>query len=177
MATYLYVIVTGALWLFALFIGIASTAIAAGLLTLVAWVVLWGLEQLVDLRVGDGKLSDSVTVWSRVFLICCILFAPMGYKAASAVLADKPGDREKVSDNVEIRQYLLVDYRPPKHVYVTLKDTKTNQVYNDMYVSKHCSFGVKTGDKVNVQVEIWHYKDDPDNKYLNFINLYSVVCS
>lgn len=177
MSTYLYIILTGATWLFALFISVVTTALSAGLLTLVVWLVMWGLEQLFNLRVGDDKLSDSVKAWSRVFAICCILFLPLGIKAASAVLADKPGEREKVSDVVEIRQYLLVDYRPPKHVYVTLKDTKTNQVYNDMYVSKHCSFGVKAGDKMNVQVEIWHYKDDPDNKYLNFINLYSVVCS
>lgn len=177
MATYLYVVQTGAIWLYATFIFVVSTAIFSGLLALILWLICWGIEQLVDLRVGDDRLSDSVKAWTRVFMVCCVLFAPLGFNAASDIASNKPSGREKVSDSTEIRQYILVDYRPPKHVYVTLKDTNTNRVYADLYVSKHCTFGVKAGDKINVQVELWHYQDDPDNKYLNFTNLYSVVCS
>ncbi len=177
MATYLYVVLTGAIWIFATFIFAVTTAITSGLLTLIIWAACWGIEQLVDLRVGDDHLSDSVKAWTRVFVVCCVLFAPLGFMAANKIVSDDSAARERVSDGTEIRQYILVDYRPPKHVYVTLKDTKTNQVYTDMYVSKHCTFGVKPGDQMNIQVEIWHYKNDPDNKYLTFNNLPSVVCS
>lgn len=176
MATYLYVVRTGAIWLFSTFIFVASTAIASGLLTLIIWLACWGLEQLVDLRVGDDRLSDSNKVWTRVFIVCCVLFAPLGFMVANTVAPDD-SVRERVSDGTEIRQYILVDYRPPTHVYVTLKDTNTNWVYADMYVSKHCTFGVKPGEQVNVQVEIWHYNNDPDDKYITFNNLHSVLCS
>ena len=36
----------------------------------------------------------------------------------------------------EIRRYKLADFDPPKHVYVTTRDVKTDQLYESQYVSK-----------------------------------------
>ena len=177
MALYLAVALTTAKWVFAALICFLAVVFTGGLLTLILWAIAWGLEQLVDIRVGDDTLSESTKAWARVFAVCCVLFLPLGFKAASDIISSESGARERVSTGTEIRQYILVNYRPPKHVYVTIKDTATDQVYTDVYVSKHCTFGVKAGDKLNIQIEKWHYKDDPATKYINFTDLYSAICS
>lgn len=41
--------------------------------------------------------------------------------------------------DTEIKEYTLVDVRPPKRFYITLMDKKTGQVYKNLYVSKRCS--------------------------------------
>lgn len=39
----------------------------------------------------------------------------------------------------EYREYELLELDPPKHVYITIKDVKTGQVWERLYVSKHCN--------------------------------------
>jgi len=56
------------------------------------------------------------------------------------------GDREV--SRVE-KTYEVVDIKPPKRFYVSLRDTQTGQVYKDLYVSKRCSHWQKL--KINSQ--------------------------
>lgn len=39
----------------------------------------------------------------------------------------------------EVRVYEITEVRQPKHFYVSLRDVQTGRVFNDVYISKHCS--------------------------------------
>lgn len=78
----------------------------------------------------------------------------------------------------EIRRYELVSYDPPKHFYVTLEDVQTHQVFNKLYVSKHCNSASsnKRGDEYNIQVTTYALSDKPGVMFFDFHNLYDVFC-
>lgn len=80
-----------------------------------------------------------------------------------------------VDVNTEIRRYKLLGYNPPKHFYVDMEDVETKQLYNHIYVSKHCNNHAnnKLGDLVNVSVTT---KKQGNRTWLVFNNLYQVFC-
>jgi hypothetical protein len=75
----------------------------------------------------------------------------------------------------EIRRYKLLGYNPPKHFYVDLEDVETKQVYNQLYVSKHCNSHAnnKLGDLYNISVTT---KQQNDKTWLEFNNMYHAFC-
>lgn len=38
-----------------------------------------------------------------------------------------------------LKEYRIVGYYPPKHVYVDLQDVSSGKIYEHQYVSKHCN--------------------------------------
>ena len=78
----------------------------------------------------------------------------------------------------EIRQFELLDWTNPKHVYVELRDVKSNLVYDRIYVSKHCNEArsFQAHDTYNLSVDIVTYSDAPNEKRLVFNNLYNAFC-
>lgn len=88
--------------------------------------------------------------------------------------------KDPVQENVrtELRRYFLVDWNPPKHFYVTLKDVKTGQLYEGKYVSKHCNnhHQLKRGEEYNIQVTTYNWSNRPDERVMEFNNLYDSFC-
>lgn len=78
----------------------------------------------------------------------------------------------------EIKRYILVSYRPPKHFYVTLKDTTTNEVLENVYVSKHCNSAsqLKNGEEYNIPVRKYAWSNSPNIVRYEFKGLYGVFC-
>lgn len=80
--------------------------------------------------------------------------------------------------STEIRRFELVDWNPPKHFYVTLKDVKTGVLHENVYVSKHCAAAsqLKHGDQLNLQVRYYTLSNRPDERLSEFSNLYTAFC-
>lgn len=75
----------------------------------------------------------------------------------------------------EVRRYELLDYDPPKHFYVELRDVKTNQVYQRVYVSKHCNEyrKLEIHGEYNLQVQV---HEQEGKQWLVFTNLAQELC-
>lgn len=84
-----------------------------------------------------------------------------------------------ISMNAEIRQFELLDWTKPKHVYVELRDVKSDLTYKHVYVSKHCNNAreFRAHDMYNLNVDIVTYSDAPNEKRLKFRNLYDSLCA
>jgi hypothetical protein len=80
---------------------------------------------------------------------------------------------------VSIKRFELVGWRPPKHFYVSLEDTVTHKVYNDVYVSKHCNnaSNLKKGEEYNIQVQEYSMSNKPGVTRIEFNNLSSTFCN
>lgn len=56
----------------------------------------------------------------------------------SALFLAGCGLKDKVVD-IQDKMYEVVEIKPPKHFYITLKDVETGEIYKRLYVSKRCS--------------------------------------
>lgn len=79
---------------------------------------------------------------------------------------------------IEIQRYMLVDWNPPKHFYVTLKNMKTGHVVENAYVSKHCnnSSSLQRNVEYNLQVQTYTLSNKPGIVFYEFKDLYSAFC-
>jgi hypothetical protein len=79
---------------------------------------------------------------------------------------------------VEVQRYMLVDWNPPKHFYVTLKNMKTGFVAENVYVSKHCNAAssLQRNVEYNLQVQSYTLSNRPGMVFYEFKDLYSAFC-
>ena len=84
----------------------------------------------------------------------------------------------EVVDGYEVRSYKLIALTSPKHVYATVEDVKSGNVYDRLYVSKHCNNHStnKLGDTYNIQIRHYHMSNDPDRKFISFLGMSDVFC-
>lgn len=83
----------------------------------------------------------------------------------------------RTEHGTELRQFVLVDWAPPKHFYVTLKDAKSGDLHERLYVSKHCSTGdLRRGDTYNITVRYFSMSNAPAQRMMEFTSLSSVFC-
>lgn len=84
----------------------------------------------------------------------------------------------RINEKTEVRQYILVSWNPPKHFYVTLKDVVTGQVYESVYVSKHCNAvgQLRRSDLYSLRVTSYFWSNTPDTPRITFHNLYEAFC-
>jgi hypothetical protein len=84
----------------------------------------------------------------------------------------------RIEVGTELRRYELVGWNPPKHFYVNLEDVQTHQVYNNIYVSKHCNnaYALKKGDEYNILISKYTMSDQPGKVLMEFNSLYGVFC-
>lgn len=168
-----------------------SAVIAGAFVLFLPFIFVWGVMALCDAMDND-KIDPRIRKWTLIITAVCTI--PWFNFMTSTKFVGACGNRiiqswteytterskpevTKVVIGSELRQYILVDYNPPKHFYVTLKDAQTGQVYEHTYVSKHCNAhrDNKKGDTYNIQVERWHWSNS-DAEYISFQNLVSVFC-
>lgn len=90
---------------------------------------------------------------------------------------DKKSDANvKIYLPTKVERFFLAEFDPPKHVYVTLKHEKTGQLFERLYVSKHCSTRPEVHQLYNVVVTPYHTKADPTIRW-EFNNLSREFCS
>lgn len=175
MGTYMSVVAGAAFYAMVAFVFAVVAGLAGGVLWLVIVGICWLIGKFIHIDVSEDAVNRALGV---LYAVCFAVMMPLGYNAASAIVAqENKHTPERITDRVEVRRYKLADFDPPKHVYVTIRDVKTDQLYESQYVSKHCSFGIKRGEEVNIKVTVWHYDTDPTTQFLSFNDLYSVFCS
>lgn len=175
MAAYLSIVASAAFYAMLVFVFLVVAGLAGGVLWLVFVCIGWLIGLVVRIDTDERSLNRALAV---LYALCVVVMLPLGYSAASAIHSSHNEHKaERIIDRVEIRRYKLADFDPPKHVYVTIRDVKTDQLYESQYVSKHCSFGIKRGEEVNIKVTVWHYDTDPTTQFLSFNDLYSVFCN
>lgn len=78
----------------------------------------------------------------------------------------------------EVRRYELINWKLPKHFYVTFKDVETGFVYENKYVSQYCdgSLKLKQGEKFNLEVQTYALSNDPNSTFVEFKDLYGAFC-
>lgn len=68
-----------------------------------------------------------------------------------------------------IKEYEVIGIDPPKHFYLDLKDKQTGQLFNHVYVSKHCFEwqNLKLGSVYSFEEVTYKYEKEPDKyKYI-----------
>jgi hypothetical protein len=147
---------------------------------------------LVVIAMFAGLVGGFIAMFNERFgvivgIIVAVLAAPAGYKAYSALIhMDDEREAAKIAavENpivygpVKIERFFLAAKNPPKHYYVTLKHVQSGNVYEHLYVSKHCNNhnDLPLGSQVNVQVrEYWRAKT-PESKNWEFLNMSSTFC-
>lgn len=79
----------------------------------------------------------------KLFIIlcgCAMLMAPvMVILAAPIIFGPAEPIDAPTRGPVQERVFELLSFDPPKHVYVTLKDLTTNEIWQRLYISKHCN--------------------------------------
>lgn len=90
-----------------------------------------------------------------------------------------PSRPTKILVETYTERFKLNGWRPPKHFYVDIENTKTHIEYNDLYVSKHCNTqGLKLGDEYNIRVNSYYMSNDETKKIkYEFVDLSSVFCN
>lgn len=98
--------------------------------------------------------------------------------AVATLVSCKPHDYTKDRGflRTEDRRYQLLDYNPPKHFYVDLKDMETGQVLKDVRVSKHCNNHRRNIKGSYYVIPVRVYKDERGGERREFVNLYDVFC-
>jgi hypothetical protein len=99
------------------------------------------------------------------------------YKAGEHDEKVKNGTVEKIYLPMKVEQFRVVSFDPPKHVYVGLKHIRTGQLYENQYVSKHCSNKPTLHEMINIQVTPFYYIGQPDSIKWESNNLSKEVCS
>lgn len=157
--------------------GIVVMLMLTAISTFICFMIAWGLDALVTIRINGIRISDHIKLWSIVAMIFLFIFLPLGAKVAVAVhYIMTKHDVVRVEDRQEIRSYLLVSHTSPKHVYATLKDVRTGQVYERQYVSAYCDVHTQPNEIINIRVSVWHNDNAPQDQYLTFIDLPSALC-
>ena len=136
------------------------------------WVVFWFVGSIISTIVllcfGASRLQ-----WGIAILGIIALSIPSYY------LDKEESEKRKIVEHyTEVRQYQLMGYNPPKHFYVTLRDTKTDQVYKNVYVSKHCNHHRNNTllDNYSLSITVWSRAGTPDDRQLRFNGLYDAFC-
>lgn len=126
-------------------------------------------------------LKDTEEWYGAVLIILAVITFPLFVMSPSSV-GDEI-DRQitahrnhEVVDYSELRQYKLVDITNPTHVYATIQDVKSGNMYRN-YVSKYCNGTNRLGDKHNIEVTIYHMSENPDEKLIKFHGLERAFCS
>lgn len=81
----------------------------------------------------------------------------------------------ELSYGTEIQRFTLVSYNPPKHMYVTLKRSD-GTVYENLYVSKHCTTLPEVGKEYNVPIIKYSFSNAPLDVKAKWPNLYPIFC-
>lgn len=78
---------------------------------------------------SEDKVIDVVLIvfFCFIFTVAGFVFYGMYQQGKLVVL------------NTEYRQYEVIGINPPKHFRLDLKDVKTNRIYENVSVSKHCN--------------------------------------
>lgn len=154
-------------WAITIVIPIFAVFLVSAIIMLFVWAI------------GSAFGNKHIDNISKIcFYISLVFFAPMGYGLFNEIHADMFNEKQlvKVIDKETIERFTLVEFDPPKHVYISLKHNKTGSVYNKLYVSKHCGTYPKLHDEYNVRVVEYHYKHDPSTKYWDFKELSYTFC-
>jgi hypothetical protein len=113
-------------------------------------------------------LAQEKTMMSRPY----VAFAAVALGAA--VLTTGCGEPARpVSE--EVRSYTLLSQNAPKHYYVTLRDTQTQQVHEKVYVSKHCNSFRQNVPGATYQLRRVTY-EGKEGRFTRFEGLYSAFC-
>lgn len=121
------------------------------ILSLFIWLV--GLCIVIALESFIPKYNvgqKTVIAGKILFAVSYIMFIPLGIYLINSKITNV--DDEKVYGPVKIERFILVDFRPPKHAYITLKHIETNIVYENKHVGKHCNTHPKVNEQYNVTV-------------------------
>ena len=178
----IYIIVMCGFVLVPLVSAIALTFILSGVIFIGSLVYKFAISKIVTLPRFEqftSNLFNFRTEFWVIFLVMSIFALPLGYKAGSEIVKDAQSkERKIVYEPVKIERYFLRAYRPPKHFYVSIEHTSSGQVYEDLYVSKHCNLisNEALGKEYNINIQNWYYEDAPLNRYVKFNNLYQVFC-
>lgn len=89
----------------------------------------------------------------------------------------KNGSGTKIYLPTKVEQFRVVSFDPPKHVYVSLKHVRTGQLYENQYVSKHCSNHPTLHELINIQVTPFYFEGRPNDVRWGFNNLSMEICS
>lgn len=166
METYFFILGFIVKWVLLIFVAFMIPAATAFVLIAIIYLIL------------EDRLSDKVYTIFATIIFAFML--PLGvYVSANikAKIEEPSSERVEISDLDTIQRFTLVDYRPPKHVYVTLKSVDSGNVYENEYVSKHCSISKDSiGKEYNIRVEYFHYSDDANKHFIRFHNLSGVFC-
>lgn len=129
-----------------------------------------------------NRFLSNVDGWYKVGLISmAIITFPMFVMSTDTVMSElgkqiNANRNHSVTDSTEIRSYKLIGISNPKHVYVSIEDTKSGNTYRE-YVSAYCNGKNRLGDVYNIEVTIYHMSDDPETRYIKFHNLERAFCS
>jgi len=99
------------------------------------------------------------------------------YKAGEEQKKIEKGTAQKIYLPTKVEQFTVVTFNPPKHVYVGLKHIASGQVFENQYVSKHCSNRPTLHETINIQVTPFYFEGRPDNLQWEFNNLSKEICS
>lgn len=129
---------------------------------------------------GIGFKQNTEDILTKtIMVIATIIFMPLGYIIGNKIYVDFMSEpRVKIEEPVRIERFTLVEFDPPKHAYVTLKHEKSGMIYEHQYVAKHCT-DLKPqylGKSFNIEVQDWHYKDDPSKRFMTFVSLSKTFC-
>ena len=150
-----------------------SAFVAVMIISLFFWIINLFIKSPVIARLYSENSPNLI-----ISVLCLAFFSPLGYIASQNVAKNftPKVERKIVYDPPKIERFILAEFNPPKHVYVTLKHSNTGQLYEGQYVSKHCNNRPEIGAEYNIVSRPYYYEDDPTRKFINFQNLYEVFC-
>ena len=161
---------------------------------------------IMDWSSDDFKIKFNIFTWIKIAILTPLLLTfyvtlyeqpsknPIGafshwlvpnliqsfdsYKKEISVEKIKNAPIIRYNHEVKVERYRLVSYNPPKHFYVTLKNVKTNEVFESVYVSKHCNSAssLKLGEEYNIRSQRYYMSNNPDQTRIEFFDLYNVFC-
>lgn len=165
--------------------------ILAGVLGGVIMLVVQGLISLTE-RVVDTATNSLCSFrhhQKRLNAITYIIAVALSFPLFIATWTwigdqiDKSSERYKFEaawrkTDTRIEEFILVSIRPPKHVYVTLKHARTNTVYEDQYVGKHCNAYRNNviGTTYNIRYDVYTHDQTKQTKIV-FQSLSDVFCN
>jgi len=85
---------------------------------------------------------------------------------------------KRINLSTEVRRFKLSSFTLPMHVYVSLTDIKSGQVFSRIYVAKYCNAAssLKKGDEYNLLVTRYYLSNDPSEIKYDFIQIESAFC-
>jgi hypothetical protein len=159
-------------------------AVTICVIAIPAGILLFSLAGTVNLVKYVFSITTPNALNTKAFIITMvigfIIFTPLGYMAGkSAYKSFTEQKREIVYEDVQLDRYVLVQYTPPKHVYVALRHERTGALIENQYVAKHCSNVSK--DDLNkpftLKTQVWYYDNEPEKRFVKFLNLSEAFCN